>query len=390
MYIPKSHIITLEMAKASPIGAKMVAAGLNLLSPKHCFLTTYILQERRKESTFWKPYLDILPECYDNFPIFYTEDERQWLKGSPFLKQVYEKIADIDEDYATICRAVPEYSQFPVAEFSQVRMAVSSRIFGMQIDGVKTDGFVPYADMLNHRRPRQTSWTYEQSRNGFIIESLEEIKRGEEVLDSYGKKCNSRFLLNYGFIVLNNDANEFPFKLQLRADDEHYVTKRNLLENQFVTTYRVQATTEEQVFSDYLAHLRFIELDDISIVPQLIQTCQDEDKRSFKVTLIPPISIENERKVLQHAQAMAQKALGKYPTTLEEDTELLKSSSLTQNQRNCVLMRQGEKEILHWYLNLATKVLSLLDMPKKDVKKASKNSPYEQYIQNSIIPLLKK
>lgn len=28
------------------------------------------------------------------------------------------------------------------------------------------------------------------------------------VFDSYGRKCNSRFLLNYGFIVDNNDANE--------------------------------------------------------------------------------------------------------------------------------------------------------------------------------------
>lgn len=28
------------------------------------------------------------------------------------------------------------------------------------------------------------------------------------IFDSYGRKCNSRFLLNYGFIVEENDANE--------------------------------------------------------------------------------------------------------------------------------------------------------------------------------------
>jgi len=33
-------------------------------------------------------------------------------------------------------------------------MMVSSRIFGIQVEGVKTDGFVAYADMLNHKRPR--------------------------------------------------------------------------------------------------------------------------------------------------------------------------------------------------------------------------------------------
>ena len=28
------------------------------------------------------------------------------------------------------------------------------------------------------------------------------------IFDSYGRKCNSRFLLNYGFVVEDNDANE--------------------------------------------------------------------------------------------------------------------------------------------------------------------------------------
>ncbi len=49
---------------------------------------------------------------------------------------------------------MPEYHQFPIKEYSEIRMMVSSRIFGIQIEGVKTDGFVAYADMLNHRRPR--------------------------------------------------------------------------------------------------------------------------------------------------------------------------------------------------------------------------------------------
>lgn len=37
--------------------------------------------------------------------------------------------------------------------------------------------------------------------------------------DSYGKKCNSRFLLNYGFIVLNNDGNEVAVKVLFNKND---------------------------------------------------------------------------------------------------------------------------------------------------------------------------
>jgi tetratricopeptide (TPR) repeat protein len=45
LLIPKEQIITLEMAFESPIGRKMMEHNLrsHLLSPKHSFLTTYIL-----------------------------------------------------------------------------------------------------------------------------------------------------------------------------------------------------------------------------------------------------------------------------------------------------------------------------------------------------------
>jgi histone-lysine N-methyltransferase SETD3 len=39
-------------------------------------------------------------------------------------------------------------------------MITASRIFGINIDHVKTDAFVPYADMLNHKRPRETTWYF--------------------------------------------------------------------------------------------------------------------------------------------------------------------------------------------------------------------------------------
>jgi len=86
LYVPKQEIITLEMAMESPIGALMHARNFRqrLISPKHSFLATYVMQERRKEVSFFDKYIDILPKAFDNFPIFYTQEERTWLEGSPF------------------------------------------------------------------------------------------------------------------------------------------------------------------------------------------------------------------------------------------------------------------------------------------------------------------
>jgi histone-lysine N-methyltransferase SETD3 len=60
-------------------------------------------------------------------------------------------------------------------------MAVSSRIFGININKKKTDCFAPLADMLNHKRPRHTEWYYSDSHNAFVIQALENIEKGEQV-----------------------------------------------------------------------------------------------------------------------------------------------------------------------------------------------------------------
>ena len=44
-----------------------------------------------------------------------------------------------------------------------------SRNFGLQIDGHRTSALVPYADMLNHYRPRETKWTFDDEREAFTI-----------------------------------------------------------------------------------------------------------------------------------------------------------------------------------------------------------------------------
>ncbi len=75
LIVPQSHLITLEMAKASPISKKIIKAKLDLLSPKHSYLATYLLLEMKKPNSFWKPYLDVLPPSYPSLPIFFKEEE---------------------------------------------------------------------------------------------------------------------------------------------------------------------------------------------------------------------------------------------------------------------------------------------------------------------------
>lgn len=82
------------------------------------------------------------------------------MKGSPFLEQVEQKITDIKRDYESICSVYPGFTKFDYEDFKKFRLAVSSRLFGINVGKLRTDAMVPLADMLNHHIPKQTSWFY--------------------------------------------------------------------------------------------------------------------------------------------------------------------------------------------------------------------------------------
>lgn len=51
------------------------------------------------------------------------------------------------------------------------------------------------------------------------------------IFDSYGRKCNSRFLLNYGFVVEDNDANEVNITVTADPNDTLLKLKEDLVKD---------------------------------------------------------------------------------------------------------------------------------------------------------------
>jgi len=234
MSVPRRCLITVEMGQATPIGQAILHSELDLDAPKHIFLMVYVLWDRKVNgaNSFFHPYYEILPPTLRNMPIFWSDEELSNLEGSYLLQQIQDRNQAITEDYYAICQICPMLRQIATLdEFKWARMCVCSRNFGLQMDGHRTSALVPHADMLNHYRPRETKWTFDEERNAFTITSLQHIPAGAQVYDSYGQKCNHRFLLNYGFAVEDNREldgfcpNEVPIELYVDADDELFTEK---------------------------------------------------------------------------------------------------------------------------------------------------------------------
>ena len=379
--IPYEALITLETAQESEIGKNITSTvKKQLKSPNHCVFTTYLLSEMEKgESSKWKFYFDMLPESYDNFPVFYKEKEEQLLKGTSFLQILNSKKKEIYQDYVTLCGVINNFQRFSYDNFCKVRMIVSSRIFGVKIRNLKTEVFAPYADMLNHRRVRQTHWNYEDSYNAFVISAIENIEPGYELYDSYGKKCNSRFLLNYGFTLENNEDNEYKLSITLAESSYKYKEKSAILKNNITKKFTLRKDLEDTQATLLFSFLRFV--------------CFDGDTNLYKdykaESVLNPISMNNEIMMLKKLQESIEFLLRDYDTTLEDDITTLttKKSTLSFNEMNCITMRVSEKEILLFYSDLAKYCIDFFSKERKaiEAKMKEENQDKELLIYSSYI-----
>ena len=370
-----------------------------LYSPKHCLLTSFLLYEEKNPK--YKYYFDLLPNDFSNFPIFYTQEELDLLKGSPFLKQISTKKDDIKYDYNKLCEHISDFNQFSFLKFCQARILISSRIFGIQMKNKKTDVLVPFADLLNHKRPKQTQWYYDDSIESFVIQAIENIEEGNEIFDSYGKKTNARFLLHYGFCLDDNDTSEFNMTVTFNESHPLFKQKKIFFENEkeYTRTFNLNNSFYQSEILELLSFIRFILFDDeLYLLYNSISSKEDinTDEINTVYYYIKPIDIKLEIKVLKYFRSLCRKALGKYTTTFEEDENKFRNEKdISFNVRNILLLLMSEKTILAYYIYFCQYCLELFKLKDKNeiINKLSKDYKYidtqfDFYIQNILIKLI--
>lgn len=388
VFVPVSHIMTTQVAKASPIGHQLMEQQ-HLLRSKHTYLACYLLVERERPDSFWKPYMEALPQTYSNMPINFTPEEKQWLKGSMCLDKMHERVTSLEAEYTAVCSIVPSFQQrFSMVDFSWARHVVITRIFGMVIRGTKTEGLVPYADLLNHKRPRDTRWAYEDARGGFVITALRPIAKGEQVFDSYGSKCNHRFFVNYGFALLDNPDNETVLYAAVSPGHDAYHDKCALLQQAGYSSSRVfqiPASTKDRKARELLSFARFA-------VCSRAELRRVAASYTFAIDELPPLSKETEIKALHMIQEAAKACLARFDTSLQQDEALLQTVS-ESNVYHAVVMRRGEKIVASFFVQLCSTMIHLLSLSMTELHSLENynnlaQGPYADYLHHVLRPLL--
>ena len=97
------------------------------------------------------------------------------------------------------------------------------------------------------------------------MEASEDIPQGAQVFDSYGEKCNKSFLVNYGFINLNKDGDNFDDRFQFSIDLDPEDTNLGLKKEIFLDgteetnlEFRITGRDKDTFMPPFLSWIRFV------------------------------------------------------------------------------------------------------------------------------------
>jgi hypothetical protein len=184
LWVPKKLIITAEKGKETEIGKKIVKSGVSLDWEYLVFITTFLLVQEFDDKSWWKPYTDVYPKLVNSFPVFFTKEEKELLKGSPMYDQIDTEVKEMKGEYDKIVEAVPEYSKFPFEAYMRLKTLVTSRIFFVTVNDKTEHMMVPLADMFNHHYEKvgQTYWKFIEPESAFTVKAQQNINVGEAVI----------------------------------------------------------------------------------------------------------------------------------------------------------------------------------------------------------------
>ncbi|KAI8977011.1 hypothetical protein BDF20DRAFT_872393 [Mycotypha africana] len=339
-----------------------------------------LMYEMKKDDSFWKPYLDVLPQAFST-PMFWTEEELKELNGTDVIPKIGR--SEAEETYRDV--VVPFMEKYPalfnkdihtlelfhicgsvimaysfIDELQKVGKSNSKHEDGENVekngdeknevgsdddddeDDDEEEGLitmVPMADMLNHKTGFNNARLFHET-DCLQMKAIKFIRKGEQIYNTYGDLCNADLLRKYGFTDENNpfDLVELDGPLVVKAvypdvEDEKVKEKIDFLMEEGVLDECFVIDTEYEIPPELIV-----------TVHVLIATPGDFKKMVEKEKLPKPKLTEEVKNIIL---SILRTRLERYPTDIKDDElELQGLKGESSNKRNALMVRIGEKKIL--------------------------------------------
>jgi len=273
-----------------------------------------------RDHKIWGQYFESLPKTFHQ-AYLYNALEKELLAKTLLSLRIDAMMERIDSEFGTVSNVYPHIAKEDYVEAWTIAI---SRSFGLWIDdSAPTPTLVPFLDKFNHGPIVKTEVRFEHNEKTLLFKALQPIEKGEEVTVFYGNLADDDLLLNYGFTAsYDNDANSI---CRLAFED---------------------GSACDVHWGDF-AH------DDVG-------NCLSS-KRNAETTF------EKEKGLWHLIKETAVSNLAGFSTSIHEDDEILKLTTLKENELNCVRARRGEKVCLKKWAEVAEQVDMKLSLPHEQI-----------------------
>lgn len=347
LHVPPALMMTVEAAKASGIGRVIAAHDPD--ASYQGVLAAFLL-DTKHNGGFWAPYVAVLPQDFPEHPLFFSEAELEWLKGSYALRVVRRHKEWLKREYRALSDCLPPEKMFSREEHAWAMVNVLTRAFSARFSGNKTHAMIPLADMLNHAVKPNVLWEPESAR-GFMMIAARDIEAGAPLTDRYWKECNALTFAIYGFCLETNPYNVAEVHLpSLPPDHPHFEEAREMGSvRDDMRVFKVPADVDDKRTQTLFAYLRL----SLSAEPSVAEL----EREKYGIRLDSPLH-QSERAAADTLASACRRRLQQFDTSIGEDQEILKTSALPLKLRFAVQVRLGEKVILKYHLDRAEALLA--------------------------------
>eukprot|EP00762_Andalucia_godoyi_P005152 ANDGO_04007.mRNA.1 [Fructose-bisphosphate aldolase]-lysine N-methyltransferase len=337
--VPFSVMLTSQSCFLSNIGY-VLKSEEKIKSAEDVVLSICLVYQASKPDSFWRPYLDLLPEDRSLVTLVDNEVLRE-LDGTSLFTALNNRKEQLANEYAYVYEHL--FSRFPdifvpsvfnKSAYFWARHVVDSRAWGLQ---GSTYALIPMADFFNHHflypplitdPEKQRAYLTARDDAGYVA--------GEQIFDNYGNKTNAQFLLAYGFMLDDNEHDTLNINLAFGGETVWDEAKQILLAKVgFKDGKFTGALKRNGLPVDVMRFLRIAHM-----TPFEVESMQ----KSLESDAL--VSLRNERSVITDLIVKINSFLDKYKTSIEEDEAALRRTNLSPTQRLLVRYRRGEKQVL--------------------------------------------
>lgn len=224
--IPFNLLITAASIANTPIGKLFIQKQLSV--PLHLVFSAFIVYEKHlRNSSQWNEYIAVLPSSFTS-PLFCSEDELSILPdfisynvntSRRTVNAMLNILMTIMEKEICDHCSIPMASIFSCEIFSWAWFVVNSRVVyippsenkdhPIPLSDSNCMALAPYLDMLNHSNSARVTVS-SSLESGYSLITLVPFKKFSQVFIHYGDHGNLKLLLDYGFVLSENEHDIFP------------------------------------------------------------------------------------------------------------------------------------------------------------------------------------